>query len=273
MKKAIWTIILLGLMGLIGVCVEALKDRYSLEHQIETFLYLPNGKQLKKVAMSHEELIADFLFMQGSVYFGKHYREYARGKYQYQWLYQIFDTVTDLDPYYYDAYITAGHLFDSPYDKIKIYEKGITSFPKDWKLYELVGFTYYHELYDKVTAAQYYEKASRWGSPPYIPSLAGMFFQEAGYYDSAIRILLEAAEKTDRQGVKYEFLERAENLALIRDLQVAVEIFKQRQGRVPKDFMEILLLGIMIPEPKLEPPWKLMIDFETGKVITYQSSD
>ncbi|MBF0238730.1 MAG: hypothetical protein HQM12_13575 [SAR324 cluster bacterium] len=256
-------------LGILGVSVPKLENRYSLQHRIESFLYLPKSNFFKPMTLGNEELAADFMFIQAAVYFGEHYREYARGKYQYVWLRQMMDLVTDLDPYYYDAYVAAGNLLDDPKESIAMYEKGIKYFPKDWKLYELVGFQYFYELNDKEKAAEYYEKAGLLGSPPYVPSLAGKFYQEAGYYDSAIRILLDAAEKTDRDAVKHSFLERAHLLTRIRDIQAVVEIFRKRQGRFPSSLFELELLEPQFIIPDVPRPWSLMLHMENGKVIYY----
>ncbi|MBF0288377.1 MAG: hypothetical protein HQM14_11210 [SAR324 cluster bacterium] len=271
--KWVVRIVLVGLL-LVGIFSAAqLEKRYSLQHRTESFLYLADSQYLRLLSLGQEELLSDILLIQGAVYFGEHYREYARNNFQYdyKWLYPIFNVATDLDPLNYEAYILGGHVLPDPHESIRLYEKGMLQFPEDWKLPELIGFQYFYELHDKATAAKYYDQASRLsGRPPYVASLAAKYYRDAGYYESAIRVLKESAANTEREGVKAEFLKRAEFLQLTLNVQVAVEIFKKRQGRLPGSVEELIVFGVITEYPLLEEGWKILIDYETEKVIIHQ---
>ncbi len=263
-------ILLIGLLMIGSFSATQLEKRYSLQNRVDSFLYLADSNYLHLLALGQEELLADVLLIQGAVYFGEHFREHAKNnfQYEYKWLYPIFDVATDLDPLNYEAYILGGNVLPDPHESIRLYEKGMQQFPEDWKLPELIGFQYFYELHDKTAAAQYYDKASKLsGRPPYVASLAAKYYREAGYYESAIRVLKESAANTDRKGVKAEFLKRAERLQLTLNIQVAVEIFKKRQNRLPGSIEELILFQVITEYPMLEPGWEMWIDYETGKVM------
>lgn len=248
LKKVFPVALILGCILVVGISIKQLEHRQSLEQQIESFLYLPQGKYATLLALGQEELVADSILIKGTVYFGEHYREYVQGHYQYEWLYHIFDVVTDFDPWYYDAYEMGAHLLDNPQQAIALYQKARPYFPEDYKLLEAIGFVYFYDLHDKGEAAKYYSLASQMPGhpPPYIASLADKFYREAGadYYLPAIEVLRKAAAQTDREGVRAEFIHRAEELETVLQLQRQVEVFKTLQKRLPVSFNELFLFGL-----------------------------
>lgn len=262
----------LGALAVLLFSLNSLERFINIESRIESFFYLPESSYLKLMALGHEELLADIYLMQTTVYYGKHYFEHRDGKYKYEWLYHLFDIITDLDKWYYHVYMMAGHLNDDPHKKVYFFKKGAQQFPEDWKMTEMVGFTYFYDLNDKAAAAPYYVKASRLGKPPmYIASLAGKFYRQAGYYESAIQILLEAAGNAESDDVRDEFLIRAETLKKILELQVLAEIFKSRQGRIPVDEYELLLYGYLNEVPQHWWRYHLNFDWESGRILTQDS--
>ena len=268
----IQTLFLVAAIILTGWAATKLDNRDSLSHSVEAFLYLPKGENLKHLALGNEELLADFYLIQGAVHYGEHHREHQAGKFQFKFLYAIFDLVTDLDPLYKDAFVMGAQLMSDPNKAIKLLEKGVKSFPNDWKLTEMIGFTYYYHLHDKATAATYYDKASKLGGdpPPYVASLAGKFYREVGYYAAAIKVLQKTAEETDREDVATAFKNRAEQLYKMMNLQTAAGIFEERQGRYPVSMQELALFGILERQPDFGKNFTVIFDTVTEKVILHE---
>ncbi len=225
-------------------------------------------------ALGQEELWADFLLVQGMVYYGQEYRKHRNDpNYSPQGLVDLFEAITNLDPWYYEAYRLAGNLLRDPEDRIRMYEKASLQFPKDWRFIESIGFLYFNELQDPLTAAKYYEQASQIPErPPYVASLASRFYQKAGYYESAIRTLRDFALQTENEQVREILLSRARRLEILLTLQISLERFKRRFGRLPQELSELVQAQLLPSLPSLPGGGHYRIDHETGRVIEVQDN-
>lgn len=262
----------LSLMMLLALCggtylsaarLDDLRKSYASR---EDYLYLPNGSYLDLLSLDYDSLVADLLWIKGAVYFGSHYR--LKG-FEYPWLYHILDMATTLDPQYYDVYWYGSSILPTVEETIKLLEKGRKNFPSNWKLPEMIGFNYHFHLKDYFKAAQYYEIASSLpGHPPYVPSLAGRFYEEAGDLDSAIRVLNNFYITSERDDLKEDFARRIQQLSDIKLLTEKVEEFEGKRGSSPEDLQELLEHGF-IPEMPLEPyGGEYLWDAQNGRVIS-----
>lgn len=68
------------------------------------------------------------------------------------WMFLRFNTISELDPLFYENYLYGGMFLsivkDDPPAAALIYEKGITHYPQDFKLHYNAGFNYYVEMND-----------------------------------------------------------------------------------------------------------------------------
>ena len=68
------------------------------------------------------------------------------------WMYLRFNSIINLDPYFYEAYKIGGQYLsvikDDDLGAAKILKMGIEKFPNDFWLHYLLGFQYYFELGD-----------------------------------------------------------------------------------------------------------------------------
>lgn len=235
-----------------GVIISAgkLDNLQRSYHTRKDPLYLPNGKYLKLICLDYDGLIADLFWIKGAIYFGSNYR---RKGFEFPWLYHVLDLVTTLDPYYYDVYWYGSSILPSVKESNKILEKGRRNFPTDWKIPEMIGFNYHFYLKDYLKAARYYEIASSLpGHPPYVPSLAGRFYEKAGEIDSAIKVLKNFYVSTDKKDLQEDFARRIKQLLDIKLLTKKVEEFKEKWRRLPENLQELLTRGI-IPNLPMEP--------------------
>jgi hypothetical protein len=76
--------------------------------------------------------------------------EHYRKKDLNNWLFLRFNTVSVLDPYFYENYFYGGQFLgivkDDLYGASKIYDKGLEVYPDDYKLNYNAGFLNYYEL-------------------------------------------------------------------------------------------------------------------------------
>ena len=79
------------------------------------------------------------------------------------WLFLKLSTITDLDPYFYDAFLYGGQYLsiikDDPLGAEAIFKKGLTNFNNDFWLNLNTGYNAFFELKKKKEGVFYYTKA------------------------------------------------------------------------------------------------------------------
>ncbi len=178
----------------------------------EEYLLIPSGRYIKILSLGEEELLGDYILSRALTYYGKHYFE--RG-YPYKNLYDFFNGVSDIDNFNKQAYMMGARLLSDryPHKGNKILRKGMRFLPNSWKLPELAGFIYYHNIRDKYLAAKYYEIASQKPfRPPFVPSLSSKFYAEGGDLEDAIKVLYSFYSTTKDKRLKKSFKRDIENL-------------------------------------------------------------
>jgi tetratricopeptide (TPR) repeat protein len=125
--------------------------------------------------------------------------EHYTGEDLNSWMYLRFNTITQLDPHFYDAYLVGGKYLSVVKDDIvgakEIFEKGLFVFPQDFWLSLLNGFNYFFELGDPYNAILNYEVAVE--SPlmathaPYLPSMLARLKASEGAKEDAFRLLYQ----------------------------------------------------------------------------------
>jgi micrococcal nuclease len=188
------------------------KSSFLSKPNPDVYLYLPSGNYLRTLSMGNPSFLGDLIMARALTYFGSHY--YQRG-YKYEWLYHLFDVLTDIDPYNKESYLIGARLLTLVDVNLsnKLLEKGMSYHPDYWKIPELIGFNYFYHLKEPAKAAKYYEIASNLpGHPPYVPSLAGKFYSEIGMLEEAIKVLRNFYETTEDKRLKEDFGEQIEEL-------------------------------------------------------------
>ena len=248
-KTLIASIVMLVLLG--GGSYLSAKKLYFMRDMYpssEDPLYLPNSNYLKMLSLDCDGLLSDIFWIKGSIYFGSQYRKKQN---EYKWLYHMLDLSTDLDPKYYDVYWYGSSILPTVEESIRFLEKGRKHFPVDWKIPEMIGFYYHFYLKDCLSAAKYYEIASLLpGHPPYVPSLSGRFYTEAGDMDSAIRVLNNFYVTCDKSDLKEDFAKRIKQLNDIKMLEEKVSLFGKMFSKKPKDLSELVKAGILTSLPE-----------------------
>lgn len=115
-------------------------------------------------------------------------------------LYYKYKTIADLDEYFYELYYNGGVYLsiikDDEQGAKRIYERGLSIFPKDYYLLLNAGFHYYFELDDEVNAIDTFERVINLHQqkvPDYITILlARLRTKEVGGIEAARIIIYEA---------------------------------------------------------------------------------
>ncbi len=265
--------VLLLLAGLV-VAQDAVLSRRAQFPAAEDVLYLPKPGALHAIALGHDELAADLVFIRGLVYFGTQLEE----KGEHRWLENYLETITRLDPRWKTPYRWAG--VATMYNGRDItnasvmlsnhfLELGVRQFPDDWELPFMLGSNYLFELRtdDPKQHEEWRRIGGEWirhaaivgGAPPWVPLLAATIMQQEGEDEAAVRHLEEVYVSTQDDKTRQEVRNRLLSLHAQIDFAVAE---RERQAferawrltvpYAPADFF--VALGAP-PSPRLDFAW------------------
>ena len=226
----------------------------------EDFKYLPSGKFLKGAALSFDEVLADLLWIKTIGYFGGHYQTDRN----FQWLKQLLDVTTTLDPYFEDPYefggiILAAELGDVD-GSIEILKKGMDNVPKHHKRYwYLPFFTAFNYMYykgDYQTAAHYLEIAASFPQrPAYLPLLVARLYANTNDPTVVIPFLEKMLERAVTPDMKKKIKKRIAEIKIKKHLLIltkAQDQYKKRTGKYPEKLTDLVDIGL-IPAIPVEP--------------------
>lgn len=129
------------------------------------------------------------------------------------WMYHRFDTITELDPYFYEGYFFGGVYLsiikDDVYGADKIYKKGLKYFEDDFWLNYSIGFNTYFEMNKPLEAYKYYYKIQYHPIAikqfPYLPSLTAKIKSQEGDLNTAYELMLIAYKNANNEKFKERF--------------------------------------------------------------------
>jgi tetratricopeptide (TPR) repeat protein len=212
------------------------------------------GSKLKDYSLGFNGLIADWYWMQSLQYIGGKVLKGGDNisiddlnALNPRLLYPMLDNATTLDPQFIAAY-TYGALVLPAIDKekaIAIAKKGIENNPKEWRLYQYLGYIYWKlGRYDEASDA--YQKGSEIeGAPIFMRMMTATMKTKGGSRDTAremYRQMYDGAED-DQTKKSAEFrLKEIQSLDERDAIGAALQNFKERTGRCAARWSEILPL-------------------------------
>jgi tetratricopeptide (TPR) repeat protein len=245
--------------------IRAIRGR---EATLEELLYVPSSKALKRMSLGYSALLADIYWTRAVQYFGsKHIAHSTR----YDLLAPLLEITTDLDPHLIPAY-QDGSLFLSqapPWgagqaDKaVALLEKGARNNPAYWRLYFTLGFVHYLDREDYKAAEQAFERGSEVpGALPWMKTMAARMAEHAAQIDTAITLWRGVYEMTKEESVKQTAVNHIISLqadAQIIELEKRIESYRQRTGRIPMTWSELIQAGLLagVPRDPTGTPYKL----------------
>jgi len=179
---------------------------------------------------------------------------------EYDRLYVLLNVGLDLDPKFEIPYLFGGLILgESPQhgrEALRVFERGKSTHPTDWRFPFYMGFTHYFSLGNALAGGGAMAEAARLpGSPSYLPGLASRMLSEAKEPEVALA-LLEPIVKQESDLARRAVLERRmREVTVERDLQSlerAVERYREITGIVPGDLSALVrerILTAIPPEP------------------------
>lgn len=180
--------------------LEAVLGRASDEVELALF---PTGAWVRPLAFGWTELAADLVWLQALQYYGKHRASDRR----YPYLQTLFETLTDLDPRFVNAYIfgalTLAEDQHQPEAALRLLEKGMRENPKSWWLAFEYGFSHYVHGSDPARAGHWLARASRMeGAPDWVGRLAAYASTQAGDVRTARALWLGIYQNTENAEIR-----------------------------------------------------------------------
>lgn len=267
--KKLGLVIFLIYMLAISVNYYAYSKYRANSHLFTQMLYLPAGKYLKPVSFGYYTLLSDFVYLWSIQYYGD-----PIFSPRMEYLKHTYDIITELDPYYIDAYQT-GALFmfyegRNPKSGLELLDKGIKKNPNEWILAADAGFYCYMNLKDKRRAIEYFGKVSKIpGAPAQAKRLlAGMHFQ-LGDKQLAYQLWKEIYETADKPHIKQIAYQHMQDLKIIVDvenLKKAIDQYQTQKGQLPLNLQQLLASGLISEIPTDLDGNPYIYDPRTGEV-------
>jgi tetratricopeptide (TPR) repeat protein len=229
-------------------------------------LLLPNGRYLRAASVGFQVLLADTIYLWSIQYYG--HRRTPEGR---RYLWQIYTTITDLDPQFIDAYTTGALVMASdmsdPGMALELLDLGIERNPDSWLLPTDAGWYCYLNIGDSARAERYFELASQKpGAPSYVERLRAHMAVERGDLLSAIVLWEEIRDEAEASGDEQAAAIASQRVPdlysqwAIGELDKAIAAFEQEQGRRPDSLALLARLGRL--------PDEMFVDQE-GRPLNY----
>jgi len=232
-------------------------------------LFLPSGEYLKVSSLGFRVVMADVLYLWSIQYYGHHRTEEGRN-----YLWHIYDVITELDPHFIDAYLVGALVMDNdmadPDLAIELLEKGMEYNPDDWILPLDAGFYAYLSLQDAPRAAVFFDRASDIpGAPSQIARLHAHMYEEAGDLVTSLQFWIEIYEGAEDDRVESIAWQHIYDLRVKLDLQsldAAVDRFRTERGRTPLSFQDLVDAGYLRRTPQNPNGSPYLYNPATGQV-------
>ena len=219
------------------------------------------GRELKGFVLGTDSLVADWYWMRSLQYIGDKLvnstEDVRLDDLRYlnpRLLYPMLDSATDLDPHFIAPY-TYGAMVLPAIDgeqAIALTKKGIANNPKEWRLYQHLGYIYWRaKAYPQ--AAETYDIGSKIeGAAPFMKMMAAAMKSEGGSRATASAIYQEMYDSAPDEAVKRTAESRLQELKWFDERDAINEKLaeaKTRTGECPQKLSEITsaLLTVNLP--------------------------
>jgi hypothetical protein len=247
-----------------AIGVQYVRDRVTPPaDERETFLYVPSGTALKRMALGYDALLADVYWIRAVQYFGGQTLA-ARAELKHDLLYPLLDITTTLDPYFNIAY-RFGSVFVAegaprpgrPDLAVQLLEKGSRVMPDRWQYPYDIAFIHYWWLRDYKGASAWFTKASRIpGSPEWMPGLAGVTLIKGGDRAGARFLWRQIYESAEQEYMRRTASHRLVQLDILDELDrlnAALDRVAAESGTRPTSWEPLARRGWLRRVPPTDP--------------------
>ena len=246
---------LLLLMVLSPLCQYHLDKKRSVIFQETTKGYIIPSQFSGPAALEFKGLVSDFLYLKISTYIGgKIMNRKKMDSSHADFFYQAANIITDLDPYFWDAYLMTSMFLAWDFGRVdlanRLLKKATIHRTWDFKPPYYLGFYSYYFLKDNATASQYLMEAARRGGGTSLVPLATRLSVHQNDLAPAILLLKEQLKMTQDPFMSMHLRTRLQVIITLDRLEKKVVEFKKHHGHFPKKISELLAAKLIdhIPE-------------------------
>lgn len=241
----------------------------------QAVLYVTSPELVRRLAPGFEALAADVYWLRAVQLFGGA-QSNQRMRPHLPLLGPMLELATTLDPRFQKAYLYGSYfLCERPPlgpgqadAGVRLLERGTRQFPRDWIMYQTLGFQTYLYLNQPKRAAEQLLEASRLpGAPFWLEGLAADILRRGNLRETSRRVWRRihdgATHDQIRENARLNLI-RLDALDMIDLLEGQAKAFQAARGRWPANFRELeAFAGRRLPA---RDPWDVPFDYiaETG---------
>jgi len=235
--------------------------------------YILPSKIAGPVSLEFSGIVSDFLFLKITTFFGGKFIDNQQLEEKHaKFLYEAMNIITDLDPWFWDAYLMADMILTWDFGKIDLANnllfKARERRTKDFKVPYHIGFNYFYFLKDNANGAKYLMEAARLpNAPSYLSSLATRLSMYQNDYRPAIMFLNDILKATKSTELKNQLEIRLKTLMIMDGLEKKVHEFKKKFGIFPEHLSDLADKGLIEAIPD-DPYGGKFILLENKRVYT-----
>jgi tetratricopeptide (TPR) repeat protein len=224
----------------------------SLGEKREIFLkenymgYTLPSKIIGPASLEFSGIVSDFLFLKITTFFGGKFIQNEQLEEKHAiFLYDSMDILTDLDPWFWDAYLVADMILAWDFGKIdlanKLLFKAREYRTNDFQVPYHIGFNYFYFLKDNAKGAKYLMEAAQLpNAPGYLSSLATRLSMYQNQYGPAILFLNDILKSNHNPELQKQLEIRLETLLIMDGLEKKVHEFKKMFGIFPDQLSDLV---------------------------------
>ena len=266
------------LLVTIGAALQVARDHRTAAGPVPPRVWsVPPAAFVQRAALSFEAVLADLYWIRAVQHYGRT-RLSGGGARDYALLHPLLDVATTLDPRF-DAVYRLGAVFlaepppggaGRPDLAVALLQKGLASAPDRWQYLQDIGFVHYWWLRDLEESARWFQRAADIpGAPWWLRFLAGTTMAEGGDRAGARalwRLVYDAAGDPWMRGEAARRLTQLEALDALGRHQRTVDSFRERTGRPPGSWQDLLAAGDLSEVPV--DPTGTALELTPGGVVT-----
>ena len=280
MKQLCFTMtFLIFCMGLTFFSQIKLAEKRSALLQKTYINYCMPSQVTIPASLNFKGIVADFLFLKISILLGDTILNTGTMSDKHaDFIYNAANFITDLDPWFWDAYLFASMTLSWDFNRVdlanKLLKKATQYRKNDFKPAYYLGFNHFYFLKDNENGARLLMKASKLpGAPSYLASLATRLYMYSNQYKPAIIFLNDILNTTQSMDLKKQYKKRLRTLIIMDTLEQKVDVFKKTFGVFPNNLKDLVEKGIIkfIPKDPYGGEFKLLKNkrvYTTSKLLT-----
>lgn len=229
---------------------------------------------VRPLSLDYKGIVSDYLLFKFMAFIGGRLDSIQDYKSEY-WGYtvEILDVITDLDPYFFDAYLYTEMFLTwqaSNYEEaIRILKKGMKYIDDDYRIPYYIGFNYFYFLKDNVNSSKYIMEAAKIAPPSryYLANLSARLSLYNDNHKIGIMFLEDLVKNTTNQWIRNEYIMRINTLKILDYLDAKVLEYKNKHQKAPESIKEIIDDGL-IPDMPKDPYGGEFFILPNGRVYT-----